>query len=503
MPFFVYGRDAKSGDVARRRVSHAATAAEARAEVERQGIEVTSVLPCPELRIAPSPSAPEEKAAARATIHREAVAKHPIGKVNSGRALDISGRLLLAIAALLVVLVAFRRGQDLRIAAAVVGGVGALALYHAYRMRSRSVAGAPPSARFATATRVLAILAVVAAFSCLCYLAIPRLAWNAVNMQAMAYARKGENARAVQIEKLALRLAEHAEGAVSVPAAVCANNLGKIYLDSTQYDLAEPEFLRALSIRERLLPADHADIAQSLHNLAALYVNQQRFDQARPLLESALAIQEKSLGADSVEVAMTLNGLGLVEMSSGRFASAEEDQRRALSIREAHGTQPEVAESLANLAAVYLTQNRSADAAPLFARALSIWEKTLDANHPNLALCLDGLGTAYVGEGRYDEAESLLQRALSIREHAYGERHPAIAETVESLGLLYRKQGKYAAAAPYYERMLAIEEKMQKPDSPSLAALLDGVALFYREAGKPEQASALAARALAIRERVH
>ena len=51
MPFFVYGRDAKSLEVARRRISHAATAAQARIEVERFGIVVTAVLPCPELRV--------------------------------------------------------------------------------------------------------------------------------------------------------------------------------------------------------------------------------------------------------------------------------------------------------------------------------------------------------------------------------------------------------------------------------------------------------------------
>jgi tetratricopeptide (TPR) repeat protein len=165
---------------------------------------------------------------------------------------------------------------------------------------------------------------------------------------------------------------------------------------------------------------------------------------------------------------MTLNGIGLIEMSSGNFAAAEQAHKRALAIREGHGdAQSETAESLANLAAVYLTQNRYADAAPLFTRAMAIWEKTLDPNHPNIALCLDGIGTAYVGEGQYAQAEPLLRRALAIREKVYGPQHPAVAEVIESLALLYRRQGEYALAAPLYERMVAIEEAVQKPDSPA------------------------------------
>ena len=46
MPFFIYGSDAKTGIVAKRVYSEAATEAEARAHAETLGLVVTTVVPC-------------------------------------------------------------------------------------------------------------------------------------------------------------------------------------------------------------------------------------------------------------------------------------------------------------------------------------------------------------------------------------------------------------------------------------------------------------------------
>ena len=46
---------------------------------------------------------------------------------------------------------------------------------------------------------------------------------------------------------------------------------------------------------------------------------------------------------------------------------------------------PRIATSLNDLAVVYQEQGRSADAEPLFKRALAICEKALGPNHPDVA----------------------------------------------------------------------------------------------------------------------
>ena len=57
-------------------------------------------------------------------------------------------------------------------------------------------------------------------------------------------------------------------------------------------------FEDALSIRRRVLGADHPDTAVSLNNLAALYRAQERYSEAAPLLKEAAEIMERVLGAE-------------------------------------------------------------------------------------------------------------------------------------------------------------------------------------------------------------
>jgi len=70
---------------------------------------------------------------------------------------------------------------------------------------------------------------------------------------------------------------------------------------------------------------------------------------------------------------------------------------------------PEVANTLNNLAVVYSSQGRYAEAESQFKRALAIKEKAVGAEHPTLANSLVGLANVDVCLGRFDEAEPLLQ----------------------------------------------------------------------------------------------
>jgi tetratricopeptide (TPR) repeat protein len=70
---------------------------------------------------------------------------------------------------------------------------------------------------------------------------------------------------------------------------------------------------------------------------------------------------------------------------------------------------------LNNLAALYHSQGRYADAEPLCRRSLAIEEKALGRDHPAVAGSLNNLAALYVGQGRYADAEPLYQRSLAIQ----------------------------------------------------------------------------------------
>jgi len=92
---------------------------------------------------------------------------------------------------------------------------------------------------------------------------------------------------------------------------------------------------------------------------------------------------------------------------------------------------PDVANSLNNLAALYLEQGRYADAKPLFKRSLAILEKSLGPDHPGVATALNNLAELYRDQGRYVDAEPLYNRSLAIWEKSLGPDHPSVATALK------------------------------------------------------------------------
>ena len=196
-------------------------------------------------------------------------------------------------------------------------------------------------------------------------------------------------------------------------------------------------------------------------------------------------------------MAQSLNNLAVVFQSQGRTAEAEALYKRTLAIREkALGPDhPDVALSLHNLALVYGAQGRTAEAEPLYKRALAIFEKALGPDHPDVAQSLNNLAELYRAQGRTADAEPLHKRSLAIREKALGPDHRDVAQSLNNLAAVYHIQGRTADAEALYKRSLAIYEKALDPDHPDVAQNLINLALLYQTSGKPEEAVANARKA--------
>jgi hypothetical protein len=61
---------------------------------------------------------------------------------------------------------------------------------------------------------------------------------------------------------------------------------------------------------------------------------------------------------------------------------------------------PDVGQSLNNLAALFVRQDRHAEAEPLLKRSLAIFEKPLGPEHPRVATALNNLAVLYSDQGR-------------------------------------------------------------------------------------------------------
>lgn len=77
-------------------------------------------------------------------------------------------------------------------------------------------------------------------------------------------------------------------------------------------------------------------------------------------------------------------------------------------------------------------------------RSLEIRETALDPDHPSVAQSLHQLAGVYVHWRKFGNAEQLYKQAMEICENAYGPEHSTVARELDSLSLLYQKQNKYS-----------------------------------------------------------
>jgi len=244
-------------------------------------------------------------------------------------------------------------------------------------------------------------------------------------------------------------------------------------------------------------------LASRLEENGVQLLNRGKFAAAEPLLKRALAIREKHLHPEDPDVRQSLNNLAGLYTHQGKYAEAVPLFRRSLAIREKvlGPDHPDVALSLNNLAVLYAHQGKYAEAVPLLRRALAIREKALGPEHPDVTGNINNLAGLYHSQGKYTEAEPLLRRALAIREKVLGPDHPDTAASLHNLAFLYVHQGKYADAEPLYRRALAISEKALGPEHPDTASIVISLAGLYHAQGKYAEAEPLLRRALAIREK--
>ncbi len=205
--------------------------------------------------------------------------------------------------------------------------------------------------------------------------------------------------------------------------------------------------------------------------------------------------QEKAFAAADEKL---LTNYNLARLYDKQGLSGKADEIREGALDPGH---PDVAASLNNLAELYKTQGRYAEAEPLLERVLEIDEKSLGPEHPDVAISLNNLASLYDDQGRYAEAEPLYERSLAIAEEALGPEHPEVAISLNNLALLYSNQARYGDAEPFAKRALAIREKVLGPEHRDVAQSLNDLALLYYHQGRYDEAEPLFKRSLAIIEK--
>ena len=253
-----------------------------------------------------------------------------------------------------------------------------------------------------------------------------------------------------------------------------------------------------------ILPAAaQVDEATRLSQQLSKLYNDSRYSEAIPIARRLLELLQKDLGPEHPDVAQSLNNLAMLYVEQRGYSDAEPLYKRSLAIYEAKlgKDHPDVASTLNNLANVYELQGKYADAEAFYQRSLAIREKVHGPDHPAVAVSLNNLALLYDNQGRYSDAEPLYKRSLAIREKVLGPDHPDVGTAFNNLAQLYLTQGRYGDAELLIKRSLAIQEKALGTEHPEVARALNDLAEIYRTQGRYADAEPLFMRGLAIFEK--
>lgn len=279
---------------------------------------------------------------------------------------------------------------------------------------------------------------------------------------------------------------------------------GLAFADARDYTAAERALREALD--RATAEADDERRALSLNNLAGLLYESGRVADAEPLLREALALTERLRGPDDPFTARARSNVGMVAEALHRFEEAEIQYRKALDIlegakaRDTADVATTAAETLYNLADLYRMLERTAEARPLYERAVRHLERVWGPFHMDVAAIQHELAQVLVELEDFDAAVAALRKLADIRRHLLGEDHPDVAHVLNDLGVLRFRQGDEAEAEQLYRDALAIRATELGPDHPSVATCENNLGGLCLHQGRNEDAARHFERALAIWE---
>ncbi len=141
------------------------------------------------------------------------------------------------------------------------------------------------------------------------------------------------------------------------------------------------------------------------------------------------------------------------------------------------------------------------EAIPIAKQVLKIREQLLPANDPLLADSLGNLAMLYMARKKFDDAESRLLRALVIYEQTPGTNALVLAKTLDSLAHVSLFKTDIRAAEKYYRRALSEKEKAFSPDHEEILYSLNTLVDFHVTNKDYAAANEMLQRIISIKER--
>jgi CHAT domain-containing protein/TolA-binding protein len=295
-----------------------------------------------------------------------------------------------------------------------------------------------------------------------------------------------------------LRAKERLVGIDSLDTSRSLLLVANVHVFRGEFRAAVPLYERALAIRQRHLPPDDQEIADSLERLAFALVRSDTVmdgNRAERELNRAFAIRKALPEEATLRLASTLETYALRYRYSGRYGEALAAIDRSLSIRrQLAPDHPSIASALHIRGDILWLQGDATGAADSYREAIVMGENTLDPRHPLLVVLPRMLALTSEAFGNLPEARQLRQQAVD-RARTLARCHPEATGVLSDLALSLKSEGDYVGAEKLYRRVLTERERCLGPIHSRTATTVFNLAELLYAMGDLVEAEQLEERA--------
>ena len=260
-------------------------------------------------------------------------------------------------------------------------------------------------------------------------------------------------------------------------------NIGNVHLKQGFHIQALDDFSHALEIQRQMLPAHHADIAESQLGRAQAYKKLGFKQEAMVSINEAYNICRKS--ASLMPSCMTLNvanlliNIGSKYQNQNLYSKSLECYKEALEIQRKWlpALHSDISKTLAVIGSVYRVQGELDKAVNYYKEALHMAKRTLPIEDQYIAATIIGMGTAYKKMDLIDEAEKYLGEAADMcKRHAY---NFLLVQALNQYGDVCAIKGLYYEALFSFREALQIEKQAMPLNFAKLASISKKIGVIY------------------------
>ncbi|HEY4178213.1 MAG TPA: serine/threonine-protein kinase [Kofleriaceae bacterium] len=252
--------------------------------------------------------------------------------------------------------------------------------------------------------------------------------------------------------------------------AELAGTAGKLHLVAGEFDDAEKDLRRSLTLRETNLPDDLNARAVALNDLSVLLKQRAELTKARELQVAAKDLDIKLYGEQHAKVATDLNNIAELDRMQGKYAEAEAGYKAALAIQEKTlgPDHTETMRTVGNLGLLMRDKGDCPGSIPWNQRAVEGWKKL---NSPGDAgMVLHNMGLCLAEDKKtFPDALAMYEQALAEKRKVYPEDHPSMAVTLDAEGYVLGQLERYDEALDHYAKARGIDIKRLGENHPDVA----------------------------------